>query len=134
MWDSVVVVGNRGRFTINEAFPLSSVIGEQELLNVFQTLAMHVLVQALKDRVGAICKNMRPCVEVGAFGLPLGGGGIVSRTGKGFFWANEVLATFTHVLRIRESKLLDDVKNWDGVGAPQGFGQTNPYTSSLLNA
>jgi hypothetical protein len=47
MWDGVVVVGSRGRFTINEAFPLIWVIGEQELLNVFKTLVMHVLVQGL---------------------------------------------------------------------------------------
>ena len=34
MWDGVVVLGSEGRFTNNEAFPLSLVIGEQYLLNV----------------------------------------------------------------------------------------------------
>lgn len=98
MWDGVVDAGSRGRFTIHDAFPLSLVMGEQELLNVFQTLVMHVCVQVLKDRVSAICKNMGPCVEVGAFGLPPGGK--VSRMGKGIFGPKEVFVTGAHVLRI----------------------------------
>jgi hypothetical protein len=69
---------------------------------------------------------MGPCVEVGAFGLPCRGGGegsIVSRIMKGILWAKEVLATFACVLRIIEFDCLDDVKIWDGGGAPQGVGE-----------
>ena len=63
MWDNVVIRGSTRRCTINEAFPSSLVMGEYELSNVFQTFVMFVRVQALKDRLGAICKNVRPCVK-----------------------------------------------------------------------
>ena len=47
-------------------------------------LVRYVHVQALKDKVGVICKNVGPCVEVGVLGW---GGAIVSKMEKGIFGA-----------------------------------------------
>lgn len=45
---------------------------------MFETLIIFVSMHALEDRVGVVCKNMGPCVEVG----DSVGGGIMRR---GFF-------------------------------------------------
>ena len=39
-------------------------MGEHELSNVFQTLVMRVRVQALEDKMDAICKNMRTIIKM----------------------------------------------------------------------
>ena len=33
---------------------------------MYETLIMSICVQALKDKVRVVCKNMKPCVNVGA--------------------------------------------------------------------
>lgn len=52
-----------------------------------KTVIMSIRVQTLKN-VGAICKNMRPCVEARASGWV---GGIVSKMGRRIFWAKRVV-------------------------------------------
>ena len=63
MQNVVAVGGSRGRFTINEAFLSSLVVGEKELSNAFKTPIMSIRVQAFENRVGAMCKDVVPCVD-----------------------------------------------------------------------
>ena len=49
---------------------------------MFQAFVMFVHVQSLRNRVGAICKNIGPCVKAGVFE-----GHIMSMMGKRKFWA-----------------------------------------------
>jgi hypothetical protein len=79
---NVVAIGSsRGRFTINEAFPSSLVVGEKELSNAFKTLVMSIRVQAFKDRVGAMCKDVGPCVDGELLGCHR------EQNGEGNLWA-----------------------------------------------
>jgi hypothetical protein len=80
VWDGVVDGCIRERFTINEAFPLGLVVGEQELSNVFETLIMSIHVQDLKDKVGKYARIWGHVL----MWEPLWG--IGSRMGRGISW------------------------------------------------
>ena len=48
-----------------------------------------------------------------------GGGGKVSKLGRGIFWAKEVFVTLTHVPSVMNFECFGDVRIWDGGVVPK---------------
>lgn len=72
--------------------------------NAFETFIMSIHVQAFKDRVGAMCKDVGPCVDGELRGA------IGSKMRRGIFGLDEMFATVAHVLSIAGFERLANVR------------------------